>query len=206
MAVFVDTAGLQSAVTQLANRETDTDFLAYLPTAIELVEARLRRLLRSKNVTRSTTVTILAGTSSIALPAGIKELRSVAGANGPLRIASATGLSREAVNLQTSGTPSIASLVNDVLYVAPVAAVNTSLVLTYEPEVTPLAAGANWVLLNHPDLYQYGTLVEMSPFIRDDPRVPLFEARFQTAISELELVRDRTEYPNTPVMRPRTLG
>jgi hypothetical protein len=206
MAVFVNTAGLQAAVAQLANRETDTDFLTFLPTAIELVEARLRRLVRSKNVTRSTAVTILAGTSSIALPAGIKELRTIAGPNGPLRITSVTGLSREAVDLQTSGVPSIASLVNDVLFVAPVAAADTSLVLTYEPEVTPLASGANWVLLNHPDLYQYGTLVEMSPFIRDDPRVPLFEARFQTAISELELVRDRTEYPNTPVMRPRTFG
>lgn len=55
--------------------------------------------------------------------------------------------------------------------------------------ITTLAAGAdtgtNWLLTNYPDVYLFGALVESAPFVRDDDRLPIWEAELQRRLDEL---------------------
>lgn len=43
----------------------------------------------------------------------------------------------------------------------------------------------NWLLTAHPDIYLYGTLVELAPYLKDDARVPVWEQRYQDAVATL---------------------
>lgn len=51
--------------------------------------------------------------------------------------------------------------------------------------VSLMTTDPNWLLTAHPDIYLYGTLVEAAPFLKDDARVPVWEARLQDAIESL---------------------
>ncbi len=57
----------------------------------------------------------------------------------------------------------------------------------------------NTVLTTAPDVYLYGALTEAAPYLKDDPRAPVWEQRFLQGVVELEQLRDRTEWPNTPI-------
>lgn len=57
----------------------------------------------------------------------------------------------------------------------------------------------NIVLTIAPDVYLYGALVESAPYLKDDPRVAVWEQRFMQGIAELEEARNRREWPNTPI-------
>ena len=61
------------------------------------------------------------------------------------------------------------------------------------------ALPTNTVLDTAPDVYLYGALVESAPYLKDDERLPVWEQRFLSAISELQEARERTEWPNTPI-------
>lgn len=45
----------------------------------------------------------------------------------------------------------------------------------------------NWVLTSHPDLYLYGALLEAAPYLKDDSRVPIWEAAVEKLIGEVRL-------------------
>jgi hypothetical protein len=45
------------------------------------------------------------------------------------------------------------------------------------------AGDTNWLLDAHPDAYLFGSLVEASGFLHDDPRMSVWDARLQQAMS-----------------------
>jgi hypothetical protein len=47
------------------------------------------------------------------------------------------------------------------------------------------SATSNWLLTLSPDIYLYATLVELSPFLIEDDRVPLWEAELQKRLEDL---------------------
>lgn len=52
-------------------------------------------------------------------------------------------------------------------------------------------AVAHWIIVNAPDLALYGALLEASPFLLNDERVPLWNAAYELAIDAYrELQRD----------------
>jgi hypothetical protein len=53
--------------------------------------------------------------------------------------------------------------------------------------ITPLsdASTTNWLLTAHPDIYLYATLLEATPFLIEDARVPLWETELQKRLEEL---------------------
>lgn len=54
-------------------------------------------------------------------------------------------------------------------------------------DVTPLSSTVadNWLLLEHPDAYLYGSLLEAAPYLKDDPRVQLWGSLFQSTLAEI---------------------
>lgn len=43
----------------------------------------------------------------------------------------------------------------------------------------------NWVLLSHPDVYLYGSLAESAPYVGEDARTPLWQAKYESALQEI---------------------
>jgi len=54
-------------------------------------------------------------------------------------------------------------------------------------DITPLTAveTTNWMLTNHPDVYLFGSLVEAIPYIGNDERIPLWQAKYDAALLEV---------------------
>src|SRR5574343_38100 len=49
------------------------------------------------------------------------------------------------------------------------------------PALNSTTQTTNWLLTSHPDAYLYGSLLEASIFIGDDPRIPMWKAAYDMA-------------------------
>jgi len=62
---------------------------------------------------------------------------------------------------------------------------------------------SNWILASHANVYLFGSLVEAEPYLKNDDRFPLWQSRFDKALSDLKLFIQRRKWsPNTLVIRP----
>ncbi len=78
----------------------------------------------------------------------------------------------------------------------------------------PIPLGANvsgdadtqFLLTRHPDLYLYGALVESAPYYQHDDRLPLWEQRYQAAVTSVNIERERAKFSGSPkrVRLPRS--
>ena len=79
-----------------------------------------------------------------------------------------------------TGVPGSAAIVNGVARFGPPPDGTYATKMTYWAKVTALsdAAPTNWLLLERPDIYVYGSLLEAAPFLKDDIRI----STWQTAL------------------------
>jgi hypothetical protein len=52
----------------------------------------------------------------------------------------------------------------------------------------------NWILTDHPDVYLYGTLLQATGEIKDDPRIQLWDAGYQRALESLKQAGKRMRW------------
>jgi len=66
----------------------------------------------------------------------------------------------------------------------------------YIRDVDPLSEDAqtNGMFLRYPDLYLYAALAESAPFYQHDERLQLWEARYQQAVKDINIERERAEF------------
>lgn len=57
--------------------------------------------------------------------------------------------------------------------------------MLYWQKFTSISGAPNWLLLNKPDIYLYGTLLEMEPFLENDPRMAQWHALYMAACEGL---------------------
>ena len=64
----------------------------------------------------------------------------------------------------------------------------------------------NWLILNAPDLYLYGTLLQAEPFLMNDERVPLWERGVRQVINDLQQQDDRDRHSGSEMRVMNTSG
>lgn len=217
---------LQVSIADWLNR---SDLTSVIPDFIELVDARLNRLQLTREVKElffddpSTGElpfnSFFPGTgpmSSVPLTESMTNLRSLVlfGVqdddqpqffNPPLNAPVIQLVSLEQVYASRSFNPAarmplLAAVLPDRIVLSPLPDQVYRWQITVEVH-EPLsdALPTNTVLTIAPDVYLYGSLVEAAPYLKDDPRVPVWEQRFQQGVAELQQARERTEWPNTPI-------
>lgn len=74
----------------------------------------------------------------------------------------------------------------------------------YVADMPALSASypASPLLVRHPDLYLYGALGEAASYYQSDERVPAWEARYQLAVKEINIERERMQFAASS-KRPR---
>ncbi|HMH81501.1 MAG TPA: hypothetical protein VK531_01415 [Gemmatimonadales bacterium] len=83
------------------------------------------------------------------------------------------------------------------VYLWPTPLIDGSILLDFEyiRDLDPLTPGTtNGLFLRHPDLYLFGTLVESAPYLQHDERLPLWESRFNQAMTEINTERERAKF------------
>jgi hypothetical protein len=197
---FTNYTTLQAAVADFLSRD---DLSTQIPGFITLAEAQIRRRLR--RTATAGTVTFTGGQSSVALAADVDQVRtlappvsaSLARGGPPLKQVPFDTLAELRSALPNAGRPRYFAVLAGTLYVAPAPADQfTTLTISYYEKLVPLGAAnpTNVVLIEAPDAYLYGACLEAAPYLEHDERIPVWQARFDMAIEELNEKRQREEF------------
>ena len=101
----------------------------------------------------------------------------------------------EAWNLG-SGQPSFYTIIANEIRLGPVPAGVYNMEMLYWAKFPHLGGTttSNWILQNAPDIYLYGALMEMEPFVQNDTRTALWAAGYDRAISNIQMQDDKDRH------------
>jgi hypothetical protein len=136
------------------------------------------------------------GQSNYALPVNYLQMREFRLNNNPT--VSLTYVSPEifeAWNLG-SGVPKFYTIIANEIRIGPTPAGVYEMEMLFWrkfPNLSPTVA-SNWMLLNAPDVYLYGSLLELEPFIQNDARIAVWNAGYSKAIEDIQLQDDKDRH------------
>ena len=201
-------AELHTAVANWLNR---SDLTARIPEFISLTEAGFNRNLR----TREMLVRSTASTSGqyVSLPTDYLEMLNIelTSPSPPKRLVYITSDRsddyRERQNNET-GTPDYYTIEGASIQLLPTPSAAVTVQLNYYQDIPALSgladSGDNWLLLAHPDVYLYGTLMQASPYVMDPQSAGQWGGLLDRAMQELQLSDEKSRYSGgTLNMRPK---
>ena len=173
---------LKTAVSSWLHR---SDLTANVPDFIAMAEWRVARDLRVAPLMATSSVTIAAAGSSVALPAGFLELVNVQISSGGAELQYIPPDTIDRVS--GAGTPWVYTLIGSNIQVAPTWTAGGSLSMTYFKKETALtdAAPTNWYITTIPDTMLYAALLEAAPFLMNDNRISIWKDYYQNSISNI---------------------
>jgi hypothetical protein len=198
---------LKAAVADWLNRD---DLTTQIAQFIELYEERADDLVRSRLGLARTTLTLTG--QFTALPTDFAEVESawVTSPYKRLIVMDSKQLAEERQRTaDAAGTLKWIAVAGAEMEGFPTPAANTDIELLYFRTVTPLAAegSSNWLLLAHPDLYLYGSLIASAPFLHDDERINLWTGMHDRRLAEINIASERTKHGGSaPRIRHRAIG
>ena len=176
--------------TAAANWLDRSDLDDRIPEFIVLAEAMFNRTLRIRAMETTVADATPSGSKEDALPSGYLQMREIHLATSP--IVSLAYITPEIMYRiragSTSGKPNSYTILGDNVLFGPTPDSAYDYSMTYYKSFTALsdAATTNWVILNAPDLYLYGTLLQAEPFLMNDNRVALWEKAVRQIIADLQ--------------------
>ena len=184
----MDYTQLQAVVADFANRQ---DLADRIPTFIELTEARMKRDLRDKVRMTKRAEAMVYG-EYFPLPCDWCETVKVIADGSVLRLTDGFNIER----VEPSGGPKFYRHVGDQLQLLPAVGGEKKPVrfeMEYLAFPEPLSDDnpSNWVLSTYPDIYIYGAMLQIAPFLHDDQRIPIWTQAYGEAVSAANLSSDR---------------
>ena len=186
----MDYTKLKSVIADFSNRQ---DLDSQIPTFIELTEARLKRDLRDQVRMTKRAEAMVYG-EYFPLPCDWCETVKVIADGSVLRLTDGFNIER----VEPSGGPKFYRHVGDQLQLLPaVGAENKPVRFEMEylafPEALSDTNPSNWVLETYPDIYIYGAMLQIAPFLHDDARVPLWTQAYGEAVSSANVASDKAD-------------
>jgi hypothetical protein len=171
-------------------------FTARIPEFIALFEASANRRLRVRQ--QEVTASLVPdATGSVAIPADYLAWRRVTWTGQTrteLQFVHPSYL-QAAYPSSPADVPRIFTIEGSTLKVRPLD--STPLEFDYFQKIPALASNpVNWLLIEHPDLYLFGSMVEAEMFGVNDERAPLWKARRDEIFDEIEKLNNKTRGPS----------
>lgn len=221
---FTTQPGLIQEVLAMLNREGDTDLEARIPSWIALCEASIRRKqewFRQFYSLANSGAPLTITAYPMELPNYVRDVHAMwnssAAAQGEIEILTPSAW-RDFVSMNSSvgGVPRKAIIVPQMdswlvdpdnadvqtkhgafLYLWPQPPTDGSVTVDFEfirdlDPITPTVT--NGLLIRHPDIYFYGTLLESAPYMQHDERMPIWEKRYERAMAEANAERERAQF------------
>ena len=198
---------LQTAVANWLDRSDLTD---RVPEFIALAEATFNRVLRLRAMETTVADATPSGSKEDALPTGYLQMREIHLTTTP--VVSLSYITPEIMYRiragSTSGKPNSYTIVGDNILFGPTPDGVYDYSMTYYKSFDALADGTqtNWLILNAPDLYLYGTLLQAEPFLMNDERVPLWERGVRQVINDLQNQDDKDRHSGSEMRVMNTSG
>lgn len=162
------------------------DLAGQIPDFIALCEARLNDTLRVSQMETSASITLTSGSGS--LPSDYLAYRRVLTQDSPVRdlqLAGPAWADHEYPDT-ASGLADFFTIAGTTLKTYPPSSSNVT--LYYYQKIPALASNTtgNWVTSRSPGLYIYGSLIEASPALDDDPRAQTWALLFKESVDGLQ--------------------
>lgn len=192
--------------TEIADELNRSDLTASVSGFVQRCENRLRRDPRARRLQDRTLVVSADDTS---LPSDYQSLDSLAHEGGthfgPLFVVSMDEITyqRGRLNLGTTGVPRYAAVLQGKLRFAPVPDQSYTLRMSYWLKIEPLSDTntTNWLLLDSPDIYFYGSLLESAPYLKHDERLVTWKTEYNERLEELHGATVNAQYGGGTVRR-----
>lgn len=184
---------LKAAVADWLDR---TDLTTQIVDGIALAEAPILRDLKLR--VGETTATGTTATATIAIPAGLGKIERLeivsSGVSYTLNYTSPNGI--ELLTYST-GLPTRYTVENGAIRLIPAPASTYTYTLYYVPNLAVLSASnpTNWVLTNAPDVYLFGSLVQVALFTMDDAAAARFGPLFGNAMDAVRRMDYSKRFP-----------
>jgi len=178
-------ANLKTAIATWLSRADQT---SNIPDFITLAHDKLMRTLRTREMeTIDTAMSISAETNTV--PTLWLETRNIVITSTAPRYELAFVTPEQLITKNSSaatGIPKWFSVVGGNFQFAPIPDVTYTATHIYYTSLAQMSADSdhNWILDSHPDLYLYGALLESVSLIQDDPRIALWQQRYDRAFAE----------------------
>ena len=176
---------LQSSIANWLHR---ADLTAVIPDFIALTEERIARDLRIRKQVVNTTLTTAAGTQGVTLPSDFLEIENIGitSTTPPRNLHVVTPeLMDEKFPTSYTGTPTDYTIIGDVIQFGPTPDAAYTVSMDYYQRLNLAGTNTNWLMTNHPGVYLFGALAEAAPYLVNDERAGVFEAKFQAALQSL---------------------
>ena len=154
---------------------------AYIPDFITMAEVRIYNEVRCKEIEVTFTDTISSGVISV--PTGYKEMKNLRITSAPVQrlIRKKPGWIYEKYPLRSSdGKPLFFGRDGTSIVFGPYPDADYTVAGTYYKKLDPLSGSneTNWLTDDYPNLLLFAALSEAEPFLKNDTRVQLWEAKY----------------------------
>lgn len=186
---------LKTSIASWLNRD---DLTSVIPDFISLAEAGINRDLRHYKMIERADATL--DSRYVQLPADWMETVRFSITSGDtyrLELVSRDDmLEYREKTADTSGRPRFYANIGDTIEVFPTPDADYTMQLQYYAKTPALSDSnaSNWLLLDAPDVYLYGTLIQSAPYLQDDARTQTWAALYAAALQSLQKASDDTRF------------
>ena len=190
---FDNYGALKQSIANWADRD---DLGSFIPDFIALCEARFNRELRLRSMEQKEYANTIGGQANYALPTNFLQMREFRlNTNPTVSLRYVSPEIYESWDLG-SGQPACYTIIANEIRLGPVPAGVYEMEMLFWRKFPNLngVTPTNWMLQNAPDVYLYGSLLELEPFIQNDQRIAVWAAGYQKAISDIQLQDDKDRH------------
>jgi len=186
---------LKTSVASWLNRD---DLTSVIPDFISLAEAGINRDLRHYKMIERADATL--DSRYVQMPTDWMETVRFSITSGDtyrLELVSRDDmLEYRQKTANASGRPRFYANIGDTIEVFPTPDADYTMQLQYYAKTPALSDSnaSNWLLLDAPDVYLYGTLIQSAPYLQDDARTQTWAALYAAALQSLQKASDDTRF------------
>lgn len=183
-----------------------SDLTAKIPDFIRLAELRIYRELRIPPM--EAVVTVTSSNNAIELPSNYVEMKSLIAKETQDRTLKRVAYRDQPKSTET-GIPTTYSRRANELIVHPSPDSSKTYEIYYWADIgsiTDEADGQNWFTENAPDLLLYGSLLEATPYLKEDERVGIWQAAFRDSMRTVQSMSDKAEHSGSGIGVTTTSG
>ena len=188
--------------TSIANWADRADLAQFIPDFVALCEARFNRELRLRSMEQKEYANTVGGQANYALPTNYLQMREFRlNTNPTVSMQYVSPEIYEAWNVG-SGQPKYYTIIANEIRLGPVPSGVYEMEMLFWRKFPNLTSSitTNWMLQNAPDVYLYGSLLELEPFIQNDTRIGIWAAGYSKAISDIQLQDDKDRHSGSALM------
>lgn len=202
-------ATLKTTIGDWLNR---SDLSSVIPDFISLAETQFNRSIRHRKMVERARATLDSEYSAV--PADwLESIRYQLNTN-PITVMEFVSPDQAAIyknKYGSSGKPIYYSQIGQQFQVIPAPDSGTAYTgeLTYYAKIPALSDTntSNWLLVDSPDIYLYGSLLQSAPYLQDDQRINVWAAIYQRILDDLKVSDERSRMATSSLrMQARSLG